>query len=92
MKTAGLTVSVGAGIKETDEALRVDLVTHFVELNGLYGGAIVTFTTSGGEAWNTLVETLTKTDLRTLRQTLTKRLVLIITLLTKSKSHLYTTR
>ena len=49
----------------------------------------MTYTTSGGEAWNTLVETLTKTDLRTLRQALSERLTLMITLLTKSKSHLF---
>ena len=63
----GLTVSVGAGIKETAEALRTDLLTLFVELKCWYGAVtIVTFTTSGGEAWNTLGKTLTKTDLQTL--------------------------
>ena len=36
------------------------------------------FTTAGGEAWNTLVETLAKIDLRTLLQTLTEHLLLII--------------
>ena len=63
----GLTVSVGTGIKETAETLRTDLPTFFVELNCGHGGAIVTFTTSGAGVWKTLVETLTKTDLRTLR-------------------------
>ena len=29
---AGLTISVGAGIKETSEALRTDLLSFFVEL------------------------------------------------------------
>ena len=37
----------------------------------------MTFTTSGAEVWKTLVEILTKTDLRTLRQSLTERLVSI---------------
>ena len=37
----------------------------------------MTFTKSGAEVWKTLVEILTKTDLRTLRQSLTERLVLI---------------
>ena len=36
------------------------------------------FTIAGGEAWNTLVETLAKIDLQTLRQTLTEHLLLII--------------
>ena len=36
------------------------------------------FTTAGGEACNTLVETLAKIDLQTLRQTLTEHLLLII--------------
>ena len=36
------------------------------------------FTIAGGEAWNTLVETLAKIDLRTLRQTPTEYLLLII--------------
>ena len=60
----GLTVSVCAGIKETAETLRTDLRTFFVELKCWYGGTIVTFTTSGAEIWKALVETLTKTDLR----------------------------
>ena len=54
------------------------------------GGTIVTF--KGAEAWKTLAETLNKADLRTLRQTLTEHIVLIITLLTRSKSRLFTTR
>ena len=53
----GLTVSVGAGTKETAETLRTDLLTFFVELKCWYGGAIVTFTTSGAGVWKTLVET-----------------------------------
>ena len=48
--------------------------------------------TYGAGVLKTLVETLTKTDLRTLRKTLTEHLVLIFTLLTRSKSHLFTTR
>ena len=72
-----LTVGVGAGIKETAKTFRTDLLTFFVELKCWYGGTIVTFTTSGAEVWKTLVEILTKTDLRTLRQSLTERLVLI---------------
>ena len=83
----GLTVSVSAGIKETAETLKTDLCTFFVELKCWYGGTIVKFTTSGAEVWKTLVETLTKTDLRSLRHTLTERLVLIFTLLTRAKSH-----
>ena len=47
----GLTASVGAGIKETAETLRTDLLTFFVELKCWYGGAIVTFTTSGAGVW-----------------------------------------
>ena len=74
----GLTVSVGARIKATAETLRTGLLTFFIELKCRYGGAIVTFTTSGAGVWKTFVETLTKTDLRTLRQTLAERLVLIL--------------
>ena len=84
----GLIVSVGAGIKETADTLRTDLLTLFVELKCWYGGAIVTFTTSGAGVWKTLVETLTKTDLRTLRQTLTEHLVLIFTLI-KDQSQIF---
>ena len=67
----GLTVSVGAGIKETAETLRTDLLTFFVELKCWYSSGIVTFTTSGAGVWKKLVETLIKTDLQTLQQTLT---------------------
>ena len=45
----------------------------------------MTFTTSGVRVRKILVETPTKTDVRTLRQTLTEHLVLIFTLLTRSK-------
>ena len=48
----------------------------------------MTFTTSGAGVWKTLVETLTKTDLQTLRQTLTENLVLIFTLL-PDQSHIF---
>ena len=87
----GLTASVGAGIKETAETLRTDLLTFFVELKCWYDSGIVTFTTSGAGVWKKLVETLIKTDLQTLQQTLTEHLALIFTLLTRSKSHLFTT-
>ena len=85
---AGLTISVGAEIKETAETLKTDLLTFFVELKCWYGGAIVTFTASGVGVWKTLVETLTKTDLRTLRQTQIEHLVLIFALLT-DQSHIF---
>ena len=88
----GLTESVSAGRKETIEALKTDLLTLFVMLKCWYVGAVMTFTTQWGEAWNMLIETLTKTDLWTLRQILTEHLVLIITLLTRWKSHLFTTQ
>ena len=88
----GLIVSVGAGMKETAETIRTDLLTFFVELKSWYGSAIVTLTTSGAQVSKTLVETLTKTDLWTLRQTLTVHRVLIFTILTRSNSHLFTTR
>lgn len=55
------------------------MLTLFVELKCRYGGTAVTFTTSTGEVWNALVETLAKTDLRTLRQTITDRVPLTIT-------------
>ena len=54
------------------------------------GGTTVTF--KGAGAWKTLAETLNKADLRTLRQALTEHIVLIITLLTRSKTRLFTTR
>ena len=63
---AGLTVSVGAEIKETAETLRTDLLTFFVELKCWYGGAIMTFTASGAGVWKAIVEALTKTNLWTL--------------------------
>ena len=49
----------------------------------------MTFKISGAGVWKTLVETLTKTDLRTLRETLTEHLVLIFTLLTIHKGDLF---
>ena len=77
---AWLTVTgFGAGKKETAEVLITDLLTLFVELKCWYGSTIVTFTTSGVEAWKVLIERFAKIDLRTLQQTLTERLVLINT-------------
>lgn len=38
--------SVGAGRKETAEALRTNFLESFVELKRWYGGTIFTFTTS----------------------------------------------
>ena len=61
------------------EVLITDLLTLFVELKCWYGSTIMTFATSDGEAWNTLIQTLAKIDLRTLRQTLTELLILINT-------------
>ena len=84
-----LTVSTGAGIKAAAETLRAYLLIFFVELRCWYGGAFVTFKISGAGVWKTLVETLTKTDLRTLRETLTEHLVLIFTLLTIHKGDLF---
>ena len=90
---AGLTVtSFGTVRKETSEALRTDLFTLFAELKCWYGSTYVTFITLGVEARNTLVETLAKTNLQTLRQSLTEHLVLTITLSTRLESHLSTTR
>ena len=86
----GLTVtSFGGGRKETAEAIRTDL---YVELKCWYVGTIVTFTTLAGEAWNKLADKLAMTDLQTLRQTLTKRVVSTATLLPSSKSHHFTIR
>ena len=85
----GLTVSTGAGIKAAAETLRAYLLIFSVELRCWYGGAFVTFKISGAGVWKTLVETLTKTDLRTLRETLTEHLVLIFTLLTIHKGDLF---
>ena len=59
------------------EVLITDLLTLFVELKCWYGSTIMTFATLDGEAWNTLIQTLAKIDLRTLRQTLTELLILI---------------
>ena len=71
--------SVGAGRNGTAEVLGTNLLTLFVESNCWYGTAILTFTTSGGEAWNKLEETFAKIDLQTLWQTLTEHLLSIIT-------------
>ena len=77
---AWLTVtSVGAGRNGTAEVLGTNLLTLFVELNCWYGSTILTFTTSGDETWNKLVERFAKIDLQTLRQTLTEHLLSIIT-------------
>ena len=88
--------SLDAERTKTAETLKTDLLTFCVDVKSWYGGKIVIFATTAGAIWNTLVEILAKTELRTIFQTLTEPVVpkfyLQIILLTSSRSHHFTTQ